>query len=207
MINEENQSGSYIKNIIDGLATVISKLKTQLANIDEEYRKKCEEAKKELASQLEEASKQYGYWYNVLVPGILPQPAKKTRKPRTKKEDVELPEDEKVVDTEEEVTGAVQEEVKDEEAPEFDGAGFIEADNTPPTEDFTESSSDSADSLFGNGSVEELPEEPKDEASDLPDLDAEEDAEWEEKIESGEIKEVKPENNDPEWPEFPEEWK
>ena len=186
MVDTENP---IIKGVINNLASAIEALKQEIANIDEVYRKKLEEAKASLVACLAETEKQYEYWTN--MSDFSTGTAAPVRKRRTRKAavvedtaaapavDDSLPftEDEKVVDMD-----AVEETDAQSEEPEFDGAGFTAEDNVPPVE------------------------EPRD-------LDAEEDADWDEKIASGELVQIgsesseeKEDDNDG-WGEFPEEWK
>ena len=159
--------------IIDALAKAKSSLLTEIANIDEEYRKKLEEAKKALNEQLEEVSNQYGYW--LAIRGDVPMPEKKTRKKREKKEEVPAPPKDatEVVDTiypennepeetqEEPLPEMLQNNLPDvieEEAPATSGSlfDFPEDPSTVPAEEPVESTE----------TVEDFPEddwgEPKD---------------------------------------------
>lgn len=132
------------------------------------------------------------------------EPAKKTRKKREKKEEVPAaPADaEQVIDTIYPENNEPEE--TEDEGPEFDGAGFTDADRVPPTEN-TSGSGDG--DLFNEVWPEEVKkEEPKD-------LDAEEDNDWDEAIANGELKEIKPEESElselaeEDFPEEFEEWK
>lgn len=197
MVDTENKSKSAIADVISNFEATIESLKAQLADIDEEYRKKCDEAKKELIFYLQTAEGHLAFWKNLeenetFIPGT----SKRTRKPRAKKNTVEqLPEDERVID---------------EQANESAAAETSETDYTPDDTvsesadeaSFTESSSENADVLlFSDTPVAE--ESTKEEETE----EVEESEESEEKAE-----EIVPEDKDiideseEEWPEFPEEW-
>jgi len=153
-------NATIVDNMVSCLSTAIDHLNTEIANLDETYRKMCEEAKEGLQKQLEETKRQQEYWLSVR--GGEPE-LKKTRKPRAKKAEVVeeaapvVEEEEQVVDPYENETEIVQEEtIPEEAAPEFDGAGFTEEDNVPEfVNTATENASADLDNLWGETPVTE----------------------------------------------------
>lgn len=180
MVDTENP---IIKGVINNLASAIEALKNQIATIDEEYKKKLEEAKASLVACLAETEKQLEYWTNLTdftAGPVAPVKKRRTRKPAVEETPAEpvddnLPfvEEEKVVDKE-----AVEETAEDQ-GPEFDGAGFTDADNEPTQQELDSANEFEAEQQAKSDDVEGWEEESKEE---------------EKKDDEG-------------WPEFPEEWK
>ena len=92
-------SNNFINDVIRSLESIIGSLNTEIATLEETYRKKLEEAKAALTEQLEETQAQYDYWLGVR--GDKPAPEKKTRRSRKTKSAEEIPQEppKQVVDT------------------------------------------------------------------------------------------------------------
>ena len=84
MENSEKKTNSYFDEVIKGFESMISQVKKALENIDEEYRKKCEEAKAGLNASLAKAEEQYEFWKNARDNGPEISTTTRTRKPRKK---------------------------------------------------------------------------------------------------------------------------
>mgnify|MGYP006988825947 CR=1 FL=1 len=204
MLNTIN--ADTVNNVISSLASAIASLKTEMANIDEKYKKLLEEAKTSLAEALAETENQYHYW--LVVRGDLPAPEKKTRR-RSKK--TETPAETPVVES-----AAVEPVVTDIMEPE-----------TFETEAAPEEEEKIVDTLFDENNTVEDEEEPAIEESSTVEDDMPEDwgeeastptvesdsMEWPEETEVAEEKAEEKEEvtvdavDDNNWPEFPEEWK
>ena len=92
-------SENLVNELISTLEKAIENTNVEIANLEEEFRKKLEEAKASLNDQLDEMKQQYNYWLSVR--GDAPKPEKKPRKKREKKEEVPAPPQDatEVVDT------------------------------------------------------------------------------------------------------------
>lgn len=172
-----------VNSIVSGLASTISSIKTELANIDEKYKKLLAEARSSLEAKLEEVNAQYHYW--LVERGDLPEDEKKPRKQRAKKtsEEPVYPITEKPV---EEAETVEEEKAEKEEEPEV-----------------------VVDNLFPENNIED--EQPEEETSEeeqpVDEWPVDEAATAEESTEETEQQEQEPGLGDEEWPEFPEEWK
>lgn len=183
-------SDNIINEVIKSLESAVSTLTTEIANIEETYRKKLEEAKAALNEQLEETKAQLNYWF--IVRGDLPPQEKKTRTRRAKKS---------VTDDVPPVDGSQKEVPEDKEVPQDT---MPESEAAPVAEENMEKV---IDTLFPENNEEES-QEPNEEVS----AEAEQ-AEGSSQIEQ-DMNEVWPENDGFEEKdadkgmsdEFPEEW-
>ncbi len=141
MVETENKENVMVKGILSTLTSAAETLKTEIANIDEVFKKKLEEAKASLVACLAETEKQIEYWNG--VNGIETTAVPKKRRSRKtavetilgqqneEKTEETVDETEVVVDKEAVTEEPATENVTDE-GPEFDGAGFTGADNDLP---------------------------------------------------------------------------
>lgn len=159
---------------------VITVLEEQKAGVEEKYRKLAEEETAKLNAAIESYKNLLSFWDGANIETV----EKPRRKRRTKAEmeaakQVELPEDEKVVDTiipennEESVVEENSEDMPESvDEPEFDGAGFTSEDNKEPeTVEITDNAEETVEA-------------------------------WE-----GDDKPAKEESDDENWPDYPSEWK
>jgi hypothetical protein len=166
MFEADNKENPIVKNILDNLSSAMDTLKNEIANIDEIYRKKLEEAKASLVACLEETTKQYEYWSG-LDAGNMPAAAPKKR--RTRKTAVETilerDEEEKKEEVVEDLPFVEEEKVVDEEV-----VGEVETPVAESTE-FTESTENPDDLPWEESSEEKKEEDDNDGWGDFP-------AEW-----------------------------
>ena len=84
MENSEKTNNSYFDGVIKGFESMISQIKKTLESIDEEYKRKCEEAKAGLNASLAKAEEQYEFWKNTRDNGPEISMSTRARKPRKK---------------------------------------------------------------------------------------------------------------------------
>ena len=181
-------SENTVNKIVSSLSDAISSIKTELANLEETYKKLLAEAKASLEETLKETQEQYNYW--LVVRGDLPAPEKKTRTRRTKKteETAEIP-----IATEETENAEPQ----------------IVATASVPEEEMI------VDTIFEENNTSDEKKEPViEETATVTKEDIIND--WSEQTDSTftesdnnltDEKEVVVDAVDDEWPSFPEEWK
>ena len=180
MFDTENKENPIVKSILENLSSAMETLKNEIANIEEVYKKKLEEAKSHLEACLEETTKQYEYWSN-LGEGNMPAAPKKRK--YTRKTAVETILEKPVEENEDVVVDAEEATVPTDDLP------FVEEEekvvDTETVEEVTEQELDSAKEF----------EEQKSESGD---------ADWGTATES-EAQEEKEEDSD--WGDFPADWK
>lgn len=172
-----------VKEMVDMFKDTVSQSKAELDVIDEKYRKLIEEEKKNLKSQLAEATKQLKVWEKMFnsFDTTMVQEALGYEVDNTA-EETEEPAQEPVADA------TVEE-------PEPIVTDTIFPENNEP-ENIPEPAAVAEDA--GDPATVPAPDAPA--APEHP-LDKEEDDEWNKRIESGELKEVEaPADPEPEWP-------
>ena len=177
MENSEKKTNSYFDEVIKGFESMISQVKKALENIDEEYRKKCEEAKAGLNASLAKAEEQYEFWKNARDNGPEISTTTSTRKPR-KKAAVEQESAEVKEEKEETIVDTI-----------FDDNNVEEEEEDTSDSTLSEDSGEWESDATLDEKQEEEPTEDTEEVEDIP----------ENETEMSEI-------NLDDWPDAPEEW-